>query len=103
MTPAHIHIKVDWLSSAGCPPIVTVSAPGAQGPAVAGMHGMGVSTPQAADVAAATAGLANEKHAPNGRMFVRGTLHIMFASGTAVFTRSMGKTTRVPGAIPKVH
>jgi hypothetical protein len=36
------------------------------------MQGIGVSTPNAAAVAAATAGLAGDIHIPNGMMFVMG-------------------------------
>jgi hypothetical protein len=49
------------LFSAGIPPISTVGEPGAQGVVVAGMHGIGVSTPSAAAVAAATVGLAGDR------------------------------------------
>ena len=48
-------------------------APGTHGAEVAGMHGMGVNTPIAAAVAAATAGFAGDMHMPNGMMFAIGT------------------------------
>ena len=78
--PAHMHMHVDVLSSIGIPPSITVGAPGIQGPAVAGMHGIGVNTPIAAAVAAATIGFAGEMHMPNGMMFASGTLSMMFAA-----------------------
>jgi hypothetical protein len=37
------------------------------------MHGIGVNTPMAAAVAAATAGFAGDMHMPNGVMFAIGT------------------------------
>ena len=48
---------------------------------MAGMHGWGVSTPRAADVAAATCGLASDVHIPNVAMFVIGTMSWMVATG----------------------
>jgi hypothetical protein len=40
---------------------------------VTGIHGIGVNTPKAAVVAAATVGLANELHIAKGRIFKKGT------------------------------
>jgi hypothetical protein len=53
--------------------IIAVGAPGTQGAGVFGMHGIGVSTPRAAAVAAATVGLAGELHMPKGMIFSIGT------------------------------
>src|SRR3984957_13096452 len=104
MTPAHMHISVEVLSSVGMLPSSTVGAPGTQGATVAGIHGMGVRTPIAAAVAAATIGLAGDIHMPNGMMFTSGMLSMMFASGTSsVMTRLVGNTTSELGAIPMVH
>ncbi len=72
-TPAQLHMHFDVMSSIGILPSETVAAPGTQGDAVAGMHGIGVSTPSAAAVALATTGLAIEKHMPNGMMLSIGT------------------------------
>lgn len=72
MTPPHIHIQVDVLLRAGILPISTVGEPGTQGELVAGTQGAGVNTPRAADVAAATAGLAIDKHIPNVGIFIIG-------------------------------
>jgi hypothetical protein len=92
------------LSSVGFPPSITVGAPGTQGEVVTGMQGMGVSTPNAAAVAAATAGFAGDMHMPNGMMFTSGTWSMMLASGcSAVLTRLMGSTVRLLGAMPMVH
>ena len=73
ITPAQLHMHLDVLSSIGWPPSITVGAPGTQGAEVAGMHGIGVNTPMAAAVAAATAGFAGDMHMPNGVMFAIGT------------------------------
>ena len=56
MTPPHMQFSVDTLSNAGELHSITVTAPGTQGAGVAGMHGIGVSTPKAAAVAATTMG-----------------------------------------------
>ncbi len=71
--PAHMHMHVDVLLRMGMLPSSTVGEPGIQGAAVAGMQGMGVNTPSAAAVAAATIGFAGEMHMPNGMMFIIGT------------------------------
>jgi hypothetical protein len=72
MTPAHMQLHLLLLLSAGMLPICTVGEPGDQGIIVIGMHGCGVSTPIAADVAAATCGLASELHMPNGAILTFG-------------------------------
>ena len=54
MTPAHRHISFALLFKIGILPSITVGAPTTQGAGVLGMHGIGVSTPIAAAVAAAT-------------------------------------------------
>lgn len=53
-------------------PNKTVGVPVIHGDVVTGMHGMGVRTPSAAAVAAATAGLLGVMHAPNGMMLTMG-------------------------------
>lgn len=58
MTPPQLHIHLQLLSKAGMFEIFNIGAPGAQGAAMTGMHGIGVSTPMAAAVAEATVGLA---------------------------------------------
>jgi hypothetical protein len=65
---------------------------------------MGVSTPKAAAVAAATCGFAMEVHIPKGMMFVIGTLSIIQAGGILLhMTLLAGSTFRTDGAIPKLH
>jgi len=74
------------------------------GAGVTGMQGMGVNTPKAAAVAAATAGLLGVMHMPNGIMLTIGTWSMMLAAGILlVSVRLIGRTLSVLGAIPKVH
>jgi len=72
MTPPQIQFNSETLSKAGKLPSRSVAAPGVHGEGVAGMQGMGVRTPSAADVAAATVGLDGDMHIPNGMIFVIG-------------------------------
>jgi len=72
MTPAHMHMRVEVLSSVGMLPRRTVGAPGTHGATVIGIQGIGVSTPIAAAVAAATIGFAGDMHMANGMMFTMG-------------------------------
>ena len=58
--PPHAQLAMHELVRACMPPIITVGEPGFQGPAGTGMHGMGVRTPRAAAVAAATCGLESD-------------------------------------------
>lgn len=103
MMPPQLHISLEELFSAGMLPINTVGAPGAQGAAVTGRQGMGVSTPSAAAVAAATIGFAGLLHIPNGGMLTMGLLSMMLAAGVPVIVRLAGNTTRLLGATPKLH
>jgi hypothetical protein len=82
---------------------ITVGEPGAHGAGVTGMHGIGVNTPSAADVAAATVGFAIELHIAKGIMFAFGILSIMLAIGVAVLTMFLGRTVIELGAVPKLH
>jgi len=60
--------------------------------------------PKAAEVAAATCGLARLLHIPNGAMLTMGWLSMMLATGwSALVTRFTGRTVNVDGASPKVH
>src|SRR3954471_8117154 len=103
MTPPQLHINLQLLSTAGIPPFMTFKLPGTQGAAVTGTHGIGVSTPRAAAVAAATVGLEGDEHAPNGGMFMTGAKSVLLAEGVLVMTRLNGSTTRLEGATPKLH
>ncbi len=71
MTPPHEHWQVQLFVNAGAPLICTVGEPGFHG-VVTGMHGCGVKTPIAAEVAAATWGFDRVVHMPNGMMLTFG-------------------------------
>ena len=103
MTPPHVHMHVDELFSAGMLPISTIGDPGVHGDVVTGMHGWGVSTPRAADVAAATCGFDGVVHMPNGGMFTFGLKSMMLAAGADASTLLAGATTRELGATPKLQ
>ncbi len=60
---------------------MTVGAPGVQGEAVAGTHGIGVKTPLAAAVADATVGFVGAEHVAKVGMFTMGLWSIIFAAG----------------------
>jgi hypothetical protein len=72
IAPPHVHWHVHDEVNAGAPLICTVGDPGVHGATVTGMHGCGVSTPNAADVAAATCGFDGVVHIPNGMMLTIG-------------------------------
>src|SRR3954468_9058475 len=103
MTPPQLHINFEELFRAGMFPMRTVGAPTAQGAAVTGIHGIGVRTPRAAAVAAATMGFAMELHIPKGRTLTIGLLSMMLAAGTVAITRFAGSTDSALGATPKLH
>src|SRR5580704_7119349 len=81
----------------------TVGEPTTQGAVVIGTQGIGVSTPSAAAVAAATMGLARLWHIAKGGTFIMGLLSMMFAAGEPVSVRCSGSTTSELGAAPKLH
>ena len=102
--PPKAHMHFDELLSAGLPPIITVGTPGTQGAGVLGMQGIGVSTPMAAAVAAATWGFDIDMHIPKGAMLTMGLLSmIVAAAGPPALTIPTGSTLSVLGAAPKVH
>ena len=104
MTPPQEHMHLDGPVNAGIPPTIVCGAPGNQGPVVTGMHGIGVRTPRAAAVAAATVGLDGVVHIPNGGMFTIGAMSFVVATGLpSTSTRLVGITTSVDGAMPKLH
>jgi len=104
ITPAHAHISFEVLFSAGNPAINAVGAPVTQGAGKTGTQGIGVSTPSAAAVAAATVGFDGDEHIPNGSTFTIGLLSMMFAAGgPPAIVLFCGSTTSVLGAAPKLH
>ncbi|MBP1703954.1 MAG: hypothetical protein H6Q38_3061 [Chloroflexi bacterium] len=83
---------------------MTVGDPGDHGTVVTGTQGWGVSTPLAAEVAAATWGFERVLHIPKAMMFDIGILSITVAAGMELaMTRFMGCTFIVLGATPKLH
>ena len=102
--PPQLHIHFELLLRAGLLPIITVAEPGDQGAAITGMQGMGVNAPIAAAVAAATVGLAIERHMPKGGMLTIGIWSMMAAAGMpSLKVRLSGGTTSVLGARPCEH
>jgi len=96
-------MHLDALFKAGIPPTSTVGQPGIQGAIVIGIQGIGVKTPKAAAVAAATIGFAILVHIPNGRILIKGLLSMILAHGVGASVLAVGKTISVEGAAPKVH
>src|SRR6056300_112786 len=104
IAPPNAHIALDELFSAGLLPIITVGEPGAHGPGTFGIQGIGVNTPIAAAVAAATCGFDIDIHIPNGAMLTIGLLSmIVAAAGPPAFTMPTGNTFNADGAAPNVH
>ena len=71
---------------------------------MAGIQGIGVSTPIAAEVAATTVGLAIDEHIPKGMMFTIGVKSMMFP--LCILLRKHvreGVAMNDDGAMPKVH
>ena len=79
ITPAQLHINLQVLFNVGIFPINTVTDPGIQGLIVIGIHGIGVNTPNAAVVAAATIGLASDVHMAKGKIFFIGHMYIIMS------------------------
>ncbi len=103
MIPPQVHISLDLLFTAGNIPTNTVGLPGSQGAAVTGIQGIGVKTPKAATVAAATVGLAGDLHITKGRILSKGLLSIILAIGMVAKVLLIGNTISTEGAIPKLH
>jgi hypothetical protein len=103
MTPPQAQLQVEVLVRAGKMPIFDLMAPGCQGPIWLGMQGMGVSTPRAAVVAAATAGFAGEVHMPKGGMLAIGAKSIVVAARATPTSLGggWGVTIKLLGAVPK--
>jgi hypothetical protein len=104
MTPPNAQLHVESAVNAGNLATLVFGAPGVHGVDVAGTHGPGVSTPRAAAVSAAVAGLVSDVHRRNGAMFMIGMWSIVFAIGFfSNITRSRGGTISVLGIVPLVH
>ena len=103
MTPANAQFNLQVLFSAGMPRNNSVGDPGAHGAGSVGVQGMGVKTPSAAVVAAATAGFASEVHMMNGGTLTNGMLSMMFALGGPSLSTWGEVTASVEGPVPNVH
>ena len=104
ITPPQAQVHLHGAFTAGCPPTSTSGTPGVQGAATFGVHGWGVSTPDAADVALATVGLASEEHMPNAATFAMGLMSAITAAGCpSTSTFEAGIAVSLPGAAPKVQ
>jgi hypothetical protein len=74
------------------------------GAVIAGTHGIGVNTPNAAVVAAATVGFESVEHIPNDAMLSIGTKSIIVAAGIPQTKNgTLGRTTSGHGAAPNEH
>lgn len=98
-----MQLRVETLSNAGALHNMTVTAPGTQGAGVAGTHGIGVGTPSAAAVAAATIGLEGDWHIPKGGIFMMGTWSMILAAIILLVITVLGVGIKVLGAMPNVH
>jgi hypothetical protein len=104
MLPPHIHINFELLLMHGIFLTMTVGFPGVHGAGVLGIQGIGVNTPNAAAVADATVGLANEVHIPKGGILTMGLLSMIFAIGLLeAKTILSGRILSVLGANPNGH
>ena len=83
--------------------VITVGAPGVQGAVTTGIQGMGVRTPRAAAVAAATVGLLGELHMPKGAMATTGSNCETLAAGIVAVIRLTGRAVSTLGAAPKLQ
>jgi len=79
MTPPQVHSNVEVSFSAGMFSTRTEGEPGVHGAGVTGTHGIGVNTPRAAAVAAATTGFETVVHMLKGAILLMGMLSMMFA------------------------
>lgn len=103
ITPPQAHIAFESLVRAGFPPMSKAGLPGAHGPVITGIQGMGVKAPMAAAVAAATVGLAREVQVPKGGILTMGIWSKTEARAMDDMTLAAGSTFKTDGAAPKEH
>jgi hypothetical protein len=97
-------MQVETAVRAGTFPTSTAGAPGTHGETITGIQGIGVNTPMAADVAAATVGFEGVMHIPNGGIFIIGLKSIIDAIGLfSAIPILDGRTDSIDGAIPNVQ
>src|SRR5262249_28324587 len=95
-----MQLQVQVLVSAGIPLMVTETAPGTQGLAVAGTHGIGGSTPRGAAVAEAPTGVLTVLHMPKVGMFTIGAMSMMVPAGRPEAIAPVGVALKGAGATP---
>ena len=98
--PVHWQLQVESLVRSCLPCSDAAVEPGAHGAVTTGTHGCGVSTPCAAEVAAATCGFARVWHMPNGGMFDIGRKSITVATGLLLDVVAPGWSTSCDGEVP---
>jgi len=105
ITPAHMQVSMAVWSMIGLLLTNTVGTGGTQGAVSAGTHGIGVSTPSAAAVAAITTGLVGDMHMPNGGTLAIGLFWSNVAAGLFSYMTGWpsGITTSTEGAAPKLQ
>lgn len=81
----------------------TVGTPGTQGAGNTGTQGIGVRTPSAAAVAAATVGFDGVVHMPKGSTFIIGTLSVMTPATRLLVSTGRGVALKTDGAMPKLQ
>jgi len=96
-------MSLQVLSSAGMFWMSTVGAPGTQGAGNTGTQGMGVRTPSAAAVAAATEGFDGVVHIRNGGTLVIGMLSVMTPATRLLVSTGRGVALNTDGPVPKVQ
>jgi hypothetical protein len=97
-------MQVSPLQATGQSDDRTAGFVGIQGEVTAGAHGIGVNTPKAAAVAAATVGFDNAEHIPNVAILTTGIKSVIVATGNPpAKTRAFGTTTRGDGVVPNEH
>jgi hypothetical protein len=101
IVPFQAQLHVESSVRAFTSPRVTSDEPGDHGAVTTGRHGIGVSVPEAAVVAAATWGFAWVLHIPNGAMFTIGTLSITVLTGWSSTAEPFaGGTEKDEGDVP---
>lgn len=104
MVPAYAHCNVEPCIRQGVEHTVICGATGVHVPTVTGVQGCGVSTPIAAAVADATAGLAIELHNPIGVILAPAAQSFIVAVGLPPVSTFVAEVAfKVPGDIPQVQ
>ena len=102
--PMYAHLAVDSLVRHGLPPAIHLPCAAFQVPWIQGIHGCGVSTPRAADVAAATCGFCSDEHIPILEILTNGITSCIVATGfPSASTVCCDVTVSFPGCEPNEH